>query len=204
MPWIVGACWPCRKLVQHFVPKIYARGRADLVTLLRGGVLRCDCDGPLEGEGSRTFEVLQLEVEGQQVAAAIALGARPTARSRIVGLAIEDSIERTIVENNARRAQDLAHRARRLHRFSELTWDFDTDASGQPLEERRNGARSTGQPAGVQAERLRAVSAGDRDVRLRGRARERRPDPGARDRPHPEARADSVPVPRRPAGAGRG
>ena len=172
MPWITGACWSCRKLVQHFVPKVYARSHGDLVRLLRGGVLRCECEGPLEGEGSRSYELLQLAVEAQQVAAAIAVGVRPTPRSKVVGLAIEDHIERTIADNNARRATDLAHRARLLHRHSELTWEFDTDASGRPLEEGNgHGTHTTGTPAGLRSAPTGALPAGHRHLRLRGRAR---------------------------------
>ena len=84
MPWIVGACGRCRTLVQQFVPKVYARGRGDLARLLHGGVLRCDCDGPLEGEGSRTYDVIRLEVEAAQLAAAVRVAARPTPRSTVI------------------------------------------------------------------------------------------------------------------------
>jgi hypothetical protein len=114
--------------MQHYVPKPYARNAGDMRRLLRGGVLRCDCGGTLEGEGTPAYEQLAFEVRAQQMAAAIRVAARPTPRSKVVAF---DVIENTIAHNNAQRARELAHDARKLDR--ELTWEFDTDAAGRPL-----------------------------------------------------------------------
>ncbi|HEV8474627.1 MAG TPA: hypothetical protein VGR82_17750 [Methylomirabilota bacterium] len=133
MPFIMGACVRCRRLMQYHAHQWELPGAGDRKTLerlLRDGRVACDrCGEPLEGDWTRDYALLELEARALSTAAAIALNARPTSRSKVIQTI--DHIEANVAHNNAVRARELARAARRLVR--ELTFMFDTDAAGRPL-----------------------------------------------------------------------
>jgi hypothetical protein len=202
MPFVMGACGRCRRLLQHQAHQWELPGAGDrkvLERMMREGQVRCDrCGDALEGEWSRTYAELELDVRASSVAAAIKLSALPTSRSTIVGAGFfSDVVERNASANNYARAVELARRARKLYR--ELTFMFDTDADGRVIEGgSSNGSHTTGRSRRVRAESARSLPAGHgNDVHAGRRSRGRRPSASDRGRTDTEARAGALPDPRR-------
>jgi hypothetical protein len=154
MPFVTWACVTCRELRDVWVTvhhKVAVTGE-------------CVCCGePLTRPGTIEFRLVHFEVNAARTAAKIRQAARrPRARCRSP---FPDLLEENVRHNTKAWAVDLAHQARDLYR--ELRFEFETDASGRPLEEGRTHGTTTRTTAGVLGASARQLHARQRDVGLR-------------------------------------